>query len=127
MLRVRSGSAKLALIATGSMVRTAIDVADAGLDAQVWSVPSIKPLNTEQLLAIAASVDRIVTLEEHSVLGGLGSCVTEVLASSERPLPVLRIGVQDRFSERCGTWGYLQREHGLDHQSVSIRIKSFRE
>lgn len=123
MLQVRQGRHRLAFLATGSMVKTAIELSQE-LDADVWSVPSLKPLNQNQLRSIAERVDAIVTLEEHSVLGGLGSCVTESLAM-HKPLPVCRIGIEDRFSAYCGTWDYLLREHGLDVASVKLRVDAF--
>jgi transketolase len=65
-----------------------------------------------------------VTLEEHSVLGGLGAAVTEI-TSEHQPTRVLRIGVPDRFSEHCGTHAYLLREHGLGIDCVRNRIGVF--
>lgn len=124
LLQVRKGTQRIALLATGSMVRTALDLADQGLDAEVWSIPSIKPLNQQQLREIASRVDCLVTLEEHSVIGGLGACVAEEVAL-HRPLPVCRIGIEDRFSVYCGTWDYLLQEHRLDLPSVKHRIESF--
>ena len=124
LLQVRKGTQRIALLATGSMVRTALDLADQGLDAEVWSVPSIKPLSRQQLAEITGRVDCVVTLEEHSVIGGLGACVAEEVAL-HRPLPVCRIGIEDRFSVYCGTWDYLLQEHRLDLPSVKHRIESF--
>jgi len=126
MLQVRKGGGRVAFLATGSMVHTATETA-AGLadaDADVWSVPSIKPLDKLQLAEIAGQVDAMVTIEDHSVLGGLGACVAELL-SSQRPLPLLRIGVEDRFSKFCGTWDYLLQEHKLDTTSVQQRVDAF--
>ncbi len=113
----------VAILATGSMVRTALSLSEE-IEAEVWSVPTIKPIDRDQLLSIARRVSCIVTIEEHSILGGLGSCVTETL-SSEMPVPVCRVGVEDRFSSKCGTWDYLLIEHGLDLESVSRRVNSF--
>lgn len=125
MVQVREGrSARVAFLATGSMVRTACEVADAGMDAEVWSVPGIKPLDATQLAAVATRVDAMVVLEEHSVHGGLGGSVAEMLAGL-RPLPLLRIGVEDRFSQYCGTWDYLLREHRLDTAAVQQRVAAF--
>lgn len=124
MLQVRKGMQRIAFLATGSMVKTALEIASQGIDAEVWSVPSIKPLQKQQLLEIVSRVDSIVTLEEHSVLGGLGSCISEQI-SAIRALPICRIGVEDRFSAHCGTWDYLLQEHRLDGESVSTRITAF--
>ena len=94
------------------------------MDAEVWSVPSIKPLDQHRLREIASRVDCLVTLEEHSVMGGLGACVAEEVAL-HRPLPICRIGIQDRFSAYCGSWEYLLQEHRLDLPSVKQRMESF--
>ena len=124
LLPVKRGQQRIALIATGSMVKTALEITEQGLDASVWSAPSIKPLNAEQLAAIAADVDAIVTLEEHSVMGGLGATVAEIV-SAQRPLPICRIGIEDRFSASCGTWAHLLEEHRIDVRSAKARIDSF--
>jgi len=124
MLKVGGGSANTAILATGSMVRTALDLVEQGLDAEVWSVPSIKPFNCKQLNDIAKNVDLIVTIEEHSIIGGLGACVAETISISST-LPVCRIGIEDRFSNACGTWDYLLKEHKLDAASISYKIHEF--
>lgn len=124
LLKLHTGRAdRPGLIATGSMVRTAIDLAQE-LDLFVWSAPILKPLLVEDVCAAAASTNGLVTLEEHSVLGGLGAAVTEI-TSEHHPSRVLRIGVQDRFSEHCGTHAYLLSEHGLDDDAVRERIVKF--
>lgn len=124
LLRVKHGTRRIALLATGSMVKTALELSAQGLDADVWSVPSIKPLSREQLTTIAQSADAVVTLEEHSVMGGLGAAVAEAL-SAIRPMPICRIGIEDRFSAFCGTWDYLLQEHGLDLAAVQQRVMGF--
>lgn len=124
LLKVRDGSANLpGLIATGSMVRTAVEIAqDLGL--AVWSAPVLKPLLADDVCAAARVTAGLVTLEEHSVLGGLGAAITEI-TSEYQPTRVLRIGVPDRFSEHCGTHAYLLREHGLDMGSVRTKVEGF--
>lgn len=124
LLQVRKGTQRIALLATGSMVKTALELVDQGLDAEVWSVPSIKPLSRQQMAEITNRVNCVITLEEHSVMGGLGACVAEEVAA-HRPLPVCRIGIEDRFSAYCGTWDYLLQEHQLDLPSVKQRIDTF--
>lgn len=124
LLLVRAGRAdRPGLIATGSMVSVAAKIAGE-LDLAVWSAPVIKPLLAEDVCAAARATTGLVTLEEHSVMGGLGAAVTEI--TSERQLTrVLRIGVPDRFSEHCGTYNYLLHEHGLDQMTVTTRIHDF--
>lgn len=125
MLKVREGSGKTAILATGSMVSTALDLVDSdGFDAEVWSVPSIKPINTIQLNEIAQRVLSIISIEEHSVIGGLGACIAEEI-SGNNALPICRIGIEDRFSNACGTWEYLLEEHHIDIASISKKIHKF--
>lgn len=115
----------VSFIATGSMVRTAMDIAAADYpDAAVWSAPFIKPLDQKQVAAICAQSRAVVVLEEHSVLGGLGSAIAEI-ASELAAVRLLRIGVPDRFSQHCGTYEYLLHEHGLDRAAVAQRVQAF--
>lgn len=124
LLKVRSGRSNApGLIATGSMLSTAVDIAQE-LDLAVWSAPVLKPLLADEVCAAAKETKGLVTLEEHSVLGGLGAAVAEI-TSEWLPTRVLRIGVTDRFSEYCGTHAYLLREHGIDAEAVARRINAF--
>jgi transketolase len=126
LLTVKSGKSHgISFIATGALVRTALDIATTSYpDAAVLSVPFIKPIDINQVTAICRQSRTVVVLEEHSVLGGLGSVVTEI-ASEFAPVRVLRIGVADRFSHCCGTYEYLLKEHGLDRASIEQRIREF--
>lgn len=124
LLAIRRGrSDRPGLIATGSMVRTALEVAKE-LDLAVWSAPILKPLCTSDICELARTTNGLVTLEEHSILGGLGAAVAEI-TSEHYPTRILRIGVPDRFSEFCGTHAYLMREHRLDSGTVRERIEIF--
>jgi transketolase len=115
----------ITFIATGSLVRTAMDIADQSYpDSAVWSAPFIKPLDSEQVSAICAQSQLVVVLEEHSVLGGLGSVITEI-AAEFAPVRILRVGVQDRFSQHCGSYEYLLKEHGLNRSAIEQKISNF--
>lgn len=115
----------IAFIATGSLVRTAMDIAAASYpDAAVWSVPFIKPIDGKLVTAICVQSRVVVVLEEHSVLGGLGSVIAEI-ASEFAPVRILRIGVRDRFSQHCGTYEYLLQEHGLNRLAIEQLIRDF--
>ena len=121
----KSPSADIALIATGSMVKTALELESTALPGvSVLSVPSIKPLKTEQLIEVLQQHRLLITLEEHHTDGGLGSLVCE-LSSEHLPRKILRIGVKDRFSEHCGTYQYLLDEHGLNIKQISHRVSQF--
>jgi transketolase len=126
LLKAHAGRGdRVAFIATGSMVCTALDVVKAHHpEAEVWSVPTIKPIDATRVADICARHRGVVVLEEHSTMGGLGALVAEI--STERaPTRVLRVGVPDRFSEHCGTYDYLLKEHGLDTLSVTDKVAAF--
>lgn len=115
----------LAFIATGALSSTALTLANTQYpDASVWSAPFIKPINKGQVINLCKQHQKIVTLEEHSVLGGLGSSIAEI-SSEHSPSHILRIGVDDRFSTHCGSYEYLLKEHGLDESSISKKIDLF--
>lgn len=119
------GSGGLSFIATGSLVRCALDIAETSHEgASVWSVPFIKPIDESQIVNLCKNSSAVITFEEHSIHGGLGSLVAEI-ASEHAPVRVLRIGVKDRFSEHCGTYSYLLEEHGLDRKAIEEQLAAF--
>jgi len=124
LCNIKHGTNKMCFIATGSMVSTAIIVSKEFEDVSVWSAPCIKPLNIDTVIDITRSHQLIVTLEEHSVYGGLGSAVSEI-ATGYAPTWICRIGIQDRFSQFCGNYEYLIQEHKLDIDSVLVQIENF--
>lgn len=126
LLQVRQGKASgLSFLATGSMVRMATNIAAAAYpQATVWSVPFIKPINKRQVIDICARSEAVVVMEEHSVIGGLGSAISEI-ATESAPVRLLRVGVADRFSQRCGSYDYLLKEHDLDRNAIRQKINAF--
>lgn len=126
VLKLKQGDAnELAFIATGSMVRTALELAaNKYPHASVYSMPSIKPVNYVEIAEICRTSKAIVTFEEHATAGGIGSLVAEV-STDNYPVRVLRIGVEDKFSEHCGSYEYLLKEHGIDLQSVGEKVDNF--
>jgi transketolase len=126
LLAAKKGSSgDVAFIATGSLLRTAVDISLASYpDAAVWSAPFIKPIDVEHVVAICRQSRVVVVMEEHSVLGGLGSVIAEI-ASEFSPVRILRIGVRDRFSQHCGSYDYLLKEHGLDRSAIEQRVRAF--
>lgn len=121
-LRREEGRAP-AIIATGSMVKTALALSESCLRASVWSTPSITPFNRVQLEHIARSTDLVLVLEEHSAVGGLGGLVAEITGDMVGVRPrVIRLGSEDHFSEKCGSYGYLLNEHKIDLNSLRDRL-----
>ena len=115
------------IIATGLEVQSALEAAQKlaadGIDAEVINIHTIKPLDEELILASAKKTGRVVTVEEHSVIGGLGGAVCEVL-SAKAPVPVLRIGVNDVFGE-SGPAVELLHKYRLDGEGVYDQIRAW--
>jgi len=120
---VRPGGS-IALVSTGvQSVRTleaARLLAEAGVDARVIHLGWLKPLDTEALLEMLEGVEWVVTVEEHSVIGGLGGLIAELL-SARRPTRILRIGIQDDFGESASNQALLER-HGLSPNKIAQRV-----
>ena len=111
----------VAIIANGLCVAESLDA--AGINAQVINMATVKPLDTELVLEAAKATGKVVTVEEHSVIGGLGSAVCDVL-SEQLPTPVLKIGVNDVFGH-SGPAVELIKEFGLDGDSIAAKVKEF--
>ena len=117
----------LTIIATGLEVNEAMEaaklLAQGGIRAEVINMHTIKPLDAELVARAAAKTGKVVTVEEHSIIGGLGSAVAEVLAEKQ-PAKLLRIGVEDRFGE-SGPAVKLLEKYGLDAAGIYNKIKTF--
>lgn len=116
----------LTIIATGLCVSSALEAAQLlekdGISARVINIHTIKPLDEELVIKAAKETGRIVTVEEHSVIGGLGGAVSECV-SAKYPVPVQRIGIQDVFGE-SGPAVKLLEKYGLDGQGIYKAIKN---
>lgn len=115
------------IIATGLPVSESLEaakqLAESGIDAQVINIHTIKPLDEEIILAAAKKTGRIFTVEEHSVIGGLGSAVAEVLADNGCSVKLTRIGMQDVFGE-SGPAKELLHKYKLDAEGIAEQIKA---
>ena len=114
------------ICATGLMVNEAIEaqkiLAEQGISAEVINVHTIKPLDVETILKSAAKTGAIVTAEEHSVIGGLGSAVAEAVCENANPVPVVKLGVNDVFG-KSGPAVELLHIYGLDAQNIVEKAK----
>ena len=114
-------------IATGLEVAETLAAADMlaadGIEAKVINIHTIKPLDEELVIAAAKETGKVVTVEEHSVIGGLGSAVADVLAE-KAPTKMLKIGVNDTFGE-SGPAVALIKKYGLDAESIYKKVKEF--
>lgn len=104
-------------------VRAAARLAKEGIETRVLSMHTLKPLDTEAVVAAALETEAIFTVEEHSILGGLGTAVAEVLAETEgAKAPLKRIGVPPAFSPHVGTQEYMQGCHGLGEEGIAKTV-----
>lgn len=115
------------IIANGLCVAEALEAAKKleadGINVKVINMATVKPLDEELVIAAAKETGKVVTVEEHSVIGGLGSAVCDVL-SENAPTPVLKIGVNDVFGH-SGPAVELIKEFGLDGDSIAAKVKDF--
>ena len=113
------------IIATGIMVDMALTaremLAAEGISARVINMHTIKPIDREAVLKAAADTGAIVTAEEHNIIGGLGSAVAEVVCE-ERPVPVLRVGVEDKFG-KSGKVPALLELYGLTPAAIAAKAR----
>ena len=112
----------LAVIASGMMLSSAISAADtlaaAGVSVSVVNVPVIKPLDTATVIRAVRGVAAVITAENHSVIGGLGSAVAETIAEAGLGRPLRRIGLRDTFAEGARTPSFLFRKYRLGTQDI---------
>ena len=123
--RDQSLEKKVGIVVTGSLLYNALMAAHelqvSGIGASVLHIATIKPLDTEALASFAADHDALVTVEEHQVIGGLGSAVAEFL-SETNPTKIARIGIQDQFGQ-SGEPDELIAHYGMDVPSIVVAGK----
>ena len=115
------------IVATGLEVAASLEAAKMleaeGISARVINIHTIKPIDEELLVKAARETGRVVTVEEHSIIGGLGGAVCEVLAE-QAPVPVKRLGIRDEFGE-SGVAEELLHKHGLDGEGIFHAVKEW--
>ena len=118
---IRRESSDVTIISAGLCVKEALDAADKlaqdGVEARVVDMASIKPIDEALIIESAKKTGAIVTAENHSIIGGLGSAVAETLMEAGIGLPFQRVGIQDQFCEG-GTTPYLMEKFGLDSKAI---------
>lgn len=123
-IELQTGS-EVAIIANGSMVSPSITAAqnltELGHSVGVFNFHTVKPIDEEMLVSINETYDLIVTVEEHSVIGGLGSAVAEFISSLDMPNRVLRLGHPDQFG-KTGEYEFLLHRYGLTSDGITKSI-----
>ena len=118
----------LSVIVTGGILKVALAVADKlkeeGINLKVLSMHTIKPIDSDAILSCAKETGGIITLEEHSIVGGLGSAVSEVLLDNNVfPSSFYRMGLRSGFSTIVGSQDYLRTKYNLDESSLESKVK----
>ncbi len=121
----------IAMFVTGSIlceaVRAAELLAQRGLSMAVIDVRTIKHLNSESILDYASSYENVCTLEEHSLFGGLGGAIAEILAESDLRVKYKRFGLKDCFAKGYGTQQQVRQQNGLDAESIAGAVMNWLE
>ena len=123
---IRREGSDITIISVGICVSEALKAAEIlakdGIEARVVDMPSIKPIDKELIIESAQQTGAIVTAENHSIIGGLGSAVAETLMDAAIGMPFKRVGIQDRFCEG-GTTPYLMNKFGIDHKGIVAVVR----
>jgi transketolase len=126
---VMADGSDIALCATGSMLNIALEARKAlsakGVSAKVLNFATIKPLDAAAVRAALGTCSRIVSVEEHSIIGGLGTALLEALA--ENPVPVKRIGIMDKFGESAENYEKILGAYGLTVDNVAGTAAAFKK
>lgn len=120
---LRSGR-KVTLIACGTMVPLALKAAEQ-IDGEVINLSTIKPLDKETIFKSVKKTGRVITIEEHSIYGGMGSAVAEFL-SSDYPVPVKILGIEDVFGQSSRTYEELLEKYGLTVENIIEYYRSIK-
>jgi transketolase len=124
-ITLREGTG-VTLIATGNILGNALKAADElqkqGVSVRLISMPFVKPIDREAILSAASETRALFTIEEHSLIGGLGSAVAEVLAESDKPVQFRRLAIPDRFFREIGSQEYLRELVGLSPTGIAKSV-----
>ena len=118
----------LIFIVTGTLMEEVIKATkiieeEKGLTSTIVDIHTIKPLDKELILKEVKGKEMVFTIEEHGIIGGLGSAISEILSESKKPVRVVKIGANDKFTKVIGSRSYLRKNLGLDAEGIVKRIK----
>lgn len=125
-LTLRTGT-DIALLSAGGIltqtVSAAEKLAERGISAEVVSFPTLKPIDRELILSLGQRFKHLITVEEHTIIGGLGGAVCETLAEEGCPCRVHRMGMPDVYSCIVGTQQYLRQHYGMDDEAIAAKAE----
>ncbi len=124
-IKISEGN-NIAIFSTGAIldeaVQTRKNLEMLGISVAQYSFPTIKPIDRKAIINVAKNVKIIVTIEEHNIIGGLGSAVAEVMAEEERVAKLVRIGLNDEYTTIVGNHNYLREQYGMSANRITERI-----
>ena len=124
-IRIHKGE-RIAVFSSGAILDEVVGAADIlaqkGINPELWSFPTVKPIDRETILRCAKDFEIIAVVEEHNILGGFGSAVAEVLSELPAHARLLRIGLDDTYCSVVGSQKYLRMQFGLDANGIAKRI-----
>ncbi|MFC5587324.1 transketolase family protein [Sporosarcina soli] len=124
---IREGT-DISIVTSGIMTSRALEAASLlekqGISTNILHVPSIKPIDTEGILEVASRCKALITLDNHNVIGGLGTAVGEVLLENNFSVPFYKIGIQDKFG-KASSESYLAKIYGLEPEQIAQTAKAF--
>jgi len=123
------GGKDIAILSAGGILTQAVDaaerLAERGISARVVSFPCLKPLDTKTVSGILASFRKVITVEEHTIIGGFGSAICEMAAEAGSGCRIRRIGLNDCFTTVVGDRQYLREIYGMDGKAIAEKAEAF--
>ncbi len=127
-IKIKDGQ-DIAIFAAGNIISEALyasEILDSlELNPSIYSFPTVKPIDKDTIIRAAKDFRYIFTLEEHNVIGGFGSAISEILAEIKTEAIQIKIGINDIYSSEVGSQDYLRKYYGIDKDSIINKIKSF--
>ena len=114
----------ICFFATGSLVSTALEIGRK-FNISVFSFPELTNLNKYFIINSLKNFRFVFTLEEHSINGGLGSIISEIISESDLNIKFKRIGIKNKFTQKCGSYEYAIKEHELDEINITNTVREF--
>lgn len=131
ILPIIEEGADVVFLTTGTILSEAIKIQSklkgCNIKSSVYSIPSIKPVDKEKIISLATTVKLLVTMEEHNIIGGLGGVVAEILSGLRNHAPLLRLGLNDTFTQKVGNQEYLRECYDLSCDKVLEKVMEFLE
>jgi transketolase len=125
-IKLREGK-DVAILVAGAIANEAVEAADIlktiGIGCEVYSFPTVKPIDSNLILSVANKFENIYTLEEHNIIGGFGSAVSEVIAENKTKAIVKRIGLKDVYTSIVGDQSYLREYYKMNSIAIIDLIK----